>query len=203
MDAKSEFPLTNSQILINGSFYSVTDNNGRFAFYANRQDTVIFKRLGYKTAILNVSDTLTGKEFITGIFMHPDTINIGEVVIVPRLTNLKSEILNPRTPMSPQMEYAKDNLAVSSYQGRVSQGKMGDPSINYSVLRQKQRMDAYSKGQIPSDKIVAISPLMLIPVAYLLLKGLPEKPPPLQPSLTDQEIYLIHKKYLEILRKQK
>jgi hypothetical protein len=203
MDAKSQIPLTNSQILINGSFYSVTDNNGRFAFYANWNDTVIFRRLGYKPALLSVKDTLSGKEFITGIFMHPDTLTIGEVVIIPRLTSLRSDIFNPRTPVSPQLEYAKDNLAVSAYQGRVTQGRMGDASINYGVLKQKQRMDAYSKGQIPSDRIVALSPLMLLPAAYLLLNGLPEKPPPLQPNLTEQEIYQIHKKYLETLRKQR
>jgi hypothetical protein len=203
MDAKTEFPLTNSQIGINGSFYSVTDKEGKFAFLVNRSDTVIFSRLGYKPVILYVSDTLLGKEFITGIYMHVDTLSISEVVIVPRMANLKSEILNPRTPASPQIEYAKDNLAVSAYQGRVSQGKMGDPSINYGVLRQKQRMDAYSKGQIPSDQIAAISPLMLLPAAYLLLHGLPEKPPPLQPRLTEQEINQIHRKYLETLTKKK
>jgi hypothetical protein len=200
LDAKSESPLTNSQIVINGSFYSVTDNDGRFTFYVNKDDTVIFSRLGYKPSVLYVSDTLTGKEFIAGIFMNSDTLSIGEVVIVPRITNLKSEILNPRTPVNPQIEYAKDNLAVSAYQGRVTQGRMGDPSTNYVVLAHKRRMDAYSKGMIPSDQIAAISPLMLIPAVYLLIHGLPQKPPPFQPRLTEQEINQIHKKYMEILR---
>jgi hypothetical protein len=203
LDAKSESPLTNSQIIINGSFYSVTDNNGRFAFYVNKNDTVIFSRLGYKPAVLYVSDTLSGKEFITGIFMNSDTLSIGEVVIIPRITNLKSEILNPRTPVSPQIEYAKDNLAVSAYQGRVTRGRMGDPSTNYVVLTHKQHMDAYSKGMIPSDQIAAISPLMLIPAVYLLIHGLPQKPPPLQSKLTEQEINQIHKKYLETLKLRK
>jgi hypothetical protein len=200
MDAKSESPLTNSQIVINGSLYSVTDKDGRFAFYVNKNDTVIFSRLGYKQVVLYVSDTLSGKEFITGIYMNADTLSIGEVVIVPRMTNLKSEILSARTPASPQIEYAKDNLAVSAYQGRVTQGRMGDPSTNYVVLTHKQHMDAYSKGMIPTDQIAAISPLMLIPAVYLLIHGLPEKPPPLQPRLTEQEINQIHKKYMEILR---
>jgi hypothetical protein len=111
--------------------------------------------------------------------------------------------MNPRTESDPEYENAKYNLAVSAYQARVSQNKLGDPASNYEVLRQKQRKDAYSKGQIPPDKILGISPLLLIPAVYLLMKGLPEKPQPLQPQLTDQDIYQIHKKYLETLKQRK
>jgi hypothetical protein len=70
------------------------------------------------------------------------------------------------------------------------------------VIRQRQREDAYSKGQIPSDKMVGLSPLLLIPAAYMLLHGLPEKPPPLQPHLTEQEVNEIHKRYMESIRKK-
>ena len=100
MDAKTESPLEGSQVTINRSFASVSDVEGKFAFYVNRNDTVVFSRLGYKSAMLLVSDTLTGKEFIAGIYLHTDTLSIGEVIIVPRLTNLKSELLRPRAEAS-------------------------------------------------------------------------------------------------------
>ena len=87
-------PISNSQIIINRSFSSVSGDKGTFSFYVNRNDTVLFKSLGYKSTILYVSDTLTGNEFLAGIYMHTDTLLIGEVVIIPRLKNLKSEILN-------------------------------------------------------------------------------------------------------------
>jgi hypothetical protein len=197
VDSGTEIPLSNTQIFINRSFSAISDNEGKFAFYVSRYDTIHFRRLGFKATSFIVSDTLSGSEFLAGIFMNPDTISIGEVVIIPRLSNLKSDMFAPRNPADAQTEYAKYNLAVSAYQGRVNQGKTGNPSANYEVLRQVQRDKAYSKGQLSSDQMVGISPLLLIPAAYLLMNGLPEKPPALQPRISEQEIYQLHKKYLK------
>ena len=203
MDANSFSPISNSQILINSTFSSVSGIDGTFAFYVNRNDTVVFKSLGYRSTVLYISDTLSGREFIAGVYMHTDTISIGEVVIVPRFTNLKSEIMNSRSKTPATMENARYNVAVSAYQGRNSQNRLGDPAANYELLRQKQRVDAYERGGIPSDKILGISPLLLIPAAYLLIQGLPEKPAPLKPQFTDQEVDKIQKKYLETLKQRK
>ncbi len=52
MDANTQVPLPGSQILINKAFSSVSGDDGKFAFYVNRLDTVVFSRLGYKSAIL-------------------------------------------------------------------------------------------------------------------------------------------------------
>jgi hypothetical protein len=202
MDAKTEIPVQGTQIIINNSLFSLSDEGGKFAFYANRRDTVRFRRLGYKPATMFVSDSLSGNEFLAGIFLQSDTILIDAVIIVPRFQGLKSDLLNTRKQTTRQMENAKYNLAVSAYQGKMNQNKLGDPATNYQVLQQKQSSSAYSKGQIPSDQIVGINPLLLIPAAYLLLHGMSEKPPPLGPQLTDQEINQIHQKYLESLRKK-
>jgi len=197
MDAQTQVPLSGSQIIINRAFSSLSDNEGKFAFYVNRNDTVIFRRLGYKSATFFVSDTLAGREFLAGIYLHTDTLSIGEVVIVPRLVNLRSELFYSRPETSPQIENARYNLELSAYQGRISQGKLGDPASNYEFLRQKQRVDAYEKGGIPSDKMVGISPFMLIPAAYLLMNGLPDRPPPMKPRISQQEIDQLNARYLE------
>ncbi len=203
MDASTLSPLANSQITINRSFSSVTDQAGTFSILVNRKDTVVFSRMGYRPTMFYVSDTLAGRKFIAGIYMKTDTLSIGEVVIVPRLRNLKSEILNARPESQPEIENAKYNLAVSAYQGRQGQNKLGDPASNYELLRQKQRITAYEKGGIPSDKMLGLSPLLLLPAAYLLIHGLPEKPAPFKPQLTGQEVDQIHKKYLETLKQRK
>ena len=202
MDVNTMNPLPGSQIKINSAFSSISDEQGQFAFYVRRGDTVTFSRLGYKSAILNISDTLTGKEFIAGIYMNTDTLSINEVVVIPRYSDLRSEMFTSKPESNTRIENAKYNLEVSSYQGRIGQSKLGDPSINYEVLRQQQRSNAYTKGQIPSDRIVGVSPLMLIPAAYLLMNGLPEKPSPLKPRVTEQEVDQIHRKYIESLRKK-
>jgi hypothetical protein len=202
MDSRTNTALANTQIIINRRYLSVSDKEGRFAFYVNRSDTVVFTRLGYKTANFIVSDTLAGREFLAGIYMSSDTLSIAEVIITPRLRNLKSELMNSKIEPNIQMENAKYNLALSAYQGRMGQNKMGDPAINYKVLQQKQQDEAYSKGQLPADRIVGLSPFLLIPVVNLLINGFPDKQSAIEPQLTTQEIDRINRIYLEKTRKK-
>jgi hypothetical protein len=203
MDAGSFSPIVNSQITINRNFSSVSAGNGTFSFYVNRTDTIVFTSLGYKPATLVISDTLSGKEFIAGVYMNSDTLEIGEVIILPRFSSLRSEIMNApdRTPST--MDNAKYNVAVAAYAGRNSVSNLGDAASNYEMLRQRQKTDAFEKGGIPSDKILGLSPFMLIPAAYLLIHGLPEPPVPFKPDLTDYEINQLQKKYFETLKQRK
>jgi CarboxypepD_reg-like domain len=202
-DASTLEPLNNSQIIINGRFRASSDETGSFSLQINRKDTVLFSLLGYKNETLYVSDTLSGPEFVVGVYMNSDTLSIGEVVIIPRLRSLKSDILKVPPYSTPELENAKYNLEVAGYQGRVTTGSLGDPSSNYSLLREKFRTDAYEKGTIPSNRMVSVSPLLVVPAVYLLMKGLPENPPPMQPRLTKEELEKIHKQYLENSRKKK
>ena len=195
-DASSFQPLPNAQIIINNTFSSLSGNDGTFDFFVYRNDSIVFTNLGYKPAVINVNDTLYGKEFIVGVYMQSDTLSAGEVIIVPRLLNLKSEILNADSKAPPDFENARYNMAVSAYQGRTSQGTLGDPADNYAVLAQKQKTEAFERGGIPSDKIAGISPLMLIPGAILLIKGPPEKPGSMEMKLTRREINQVHMEYL-------
>jgi hypothetical protein len=198
-DASTLEPLPNSQIKINRSFASVSDTDGTFAIRVNKRDTVVFSILGYRSAFFYVSDTLTGCEFMAGVYMKTDTLSIGEVIILPRLPFLRSDILKASPSENPEMENAKYNMAVSAYHGRVALSQLGDPASNYAILHQKQMINAYEKGGIPSDRMVGLSPLMLFQAAYLLMKGFPEKETLMKSNLTRQELDQIHKKYLETL----
>lgn len=197
MDAASLAPVANTQIYINKEFASVSNPDGSFVFTVNKSDTVIFNSLGYKQTFFYISDTLKGTEFNAGIFMRTDTVEIGEVIIIPRRPNLRSEIMNapPREPGI--MDNARNNVAISAYQGRTTQGQLGDPADNYAAISQKQKVMAMEKGGIPSDQIAGLNPLLIIPAAYLLIKGFPEKPAQMKSELTPSELEEIHKKYLE------
>ncbi len=202
MDATTLTPISNSQILINHEYSAIASTDGKFAFFVNARDTVLFKHLGYKPAILYVSDTLAGKDFVAGIFMNSDTLSIGEVVIVPRFNNLKSLIMNSPSKVPATMDNAKYNVAVSGYQGRTTQGKLMDPATNYGLLRQKMKVNAYERGGIPSDMIAGFSSI-LMPAAYLLIHGAPEQPAPFEQDLTPEELNLINKKFMESLQENK
>jgi hypothetical protein len=203
LDANTFNAISNSQILINHNFTSVSSTDGTFAFFVNIDDSVLFKHLGYKPTTLIVSDTLVGKDFNVGIYMKSDTVSIGEVVIVPRFVNLKSEIMNTPSRIPATMDNARYNVAISGYQGRTTQGKLGDPAMNYGHIRQQQKINAYEKGGIPSDQISGISPLLILPAAYLLIHGAPAKPAPYEHKLTPQELEQIRNKYLELQQRKK
>jgi hypothetical protein len=201
MDAKTEAPVPDAQIFINRTFRSVSDPAGKFAFYAERHDTIVFRILGYTDSRIIVSDTLAGTDFITGVYLHPDTIEIPEVVIIPRLQKLKSELFSPKQPANREFENAKYNMALTSYQAKVNESKLGTPEAYYDVIRQRQKDAAYTRGQIPSDRIVGLSPLSIIPLAYMLLHGPPQRPEAPKPYLTEQEVNEIHKRYLRQQKK--
>ena len=202
-DASTLAPLPNSQILINRFFVSASDEEGTFAFRVSRSDTVVFSLLGYRSVRFSLSDTLTGTEFMAGVYMSTDTVSIGEVIIMPRLVNLRSDILKTPPATSAEMENAKYNMAVSAYQGRIAMSKLDDPSTHYSVLQNRQFINAIDKGGIPSGQFMGLNPLLLIPAAYLLIYGFPEQAPPMKSTLTRQELDQIHKKYLESLNIKK
>jgi hypothetical protein len=197
IDASTFSPVPNSQIMVNNSFSSVSGVNGNFSFYVNRHDTVIFKSLGYKQSVMPISDTLAGNEYVTGIYLSVDTLSIGEIIIIPGYTNLKSEILNAKSKTPTTMDNARYNVAVSAYQGKHSQSILGNPDENYNVISQRQKVSAFEKGGIPSEHIAGINPLILLPAAYMLMHGLPENAPPMSPQVTDEEMEQVHKKYLE------
>jgi hypothetical protein len=187
--------LPNVQIIRNGEKAKVTGGEGTFSLYAFRKDTVIFSCLGFKPLSLIVPDTLRGNEFVTGVYMNTDTLEIGEVIILPGLRNLKAAALISGEGPSRETENARNNVSIAAYQGRTGQGRLGDPATNYEILRQRQRIDAYEKGGIPSDKIAGISPLLLIPAAYMLIKGKPDTPEAPEPSLSKADLERIAVEY--------
>jgi hypothetical protein len=203
MDADSQVPIPNPGYRINKYASGSGGIDGKFSFYVTRRDTVIFTSLGYRPTTLYISDTLPGREYVAGVFMQTDTFAIGEVVIVPRIGNLKSEIMLMKPEYNQELANAKDNINISVYQGFNNKSSLGDPFTNYELLKQRQKFDAYEKGGIPSDKMIGISPLILIPAAYLLMNGIPAKPVPPAPRVSNKELEQIQKIHNALIYKKK
>jgi hypothetical protein len=201
MDAVSQERLIGSDILVNRKISSVSAEDGTFSFYAYKKDTVKFRMLGYKATTLIVNDSLSANEFLTGVYLETDTTLLGEVIIVPRIANLKAEMISPKMKNDPQLENAISNITTASYVGRTTQTKLGDPIANYNYLKQRRKMDAFEKGGIPSDKILGLSPFLIIPAAYLLIHGVDETPPPPKAQISSKDMDELRKKYLESGRK--
>lgn len=188
LDADSRQPLTGAHYRISGGRVGAADGKGMFSLFARHNDTITFTCVGYKEYRLTVHDTLRAREYVAGIYLSSDTLMIAEVVVIPRIGNLKAEIMAERPATDQELINATNNLRLSAYQGLVNPGKLGDPDTNYELMRQKQRYEAYEKGQIPSGQMLVVSPLILIPLIYVLAVGLPEEPEPPVPYISVREL---------------
>jgi hypothetical protein len=198
MDASTQRPLSNVHYIINNDFGGATTDQGKFSMYIYRSDTVVFSYMGYSDFQLNLSDTLVGNSFVAGVFMETDTLAIGEVIVLPRMGDLRSEFRNTNVEVSRELVNARNNLEVATYQGLNSESSLGEPGSNYELLRRKQIITANEMGGIPSDQMIGLSIFSTIPAAiYLLKNGLPQKPAPPEPHVSNREI----NRMIELYRK--
>ena len=171
--------------------------------FLERLDTIIFSYLGYQNVTFILSDTLSGNKFVAGIFLKSDTLSIGEVIVFPRLGDLRSEFRSTSGQTSQEFVNARHNLEILTYQGLNSTALLGDPQTNYDLLKRRQIINTYEKGSIPSDRMLGLDFISIIPVGiYLLANGLPEKPEPPKPRVSDSEIEKMKRLYRENLNKE-
>ena len=188
LDAATREPLTGAHVIVGARAAGASDMKGMFSLYARTNDTVTFTCLGYHPYSMVVSDTLRAREYVTGIWLTTDTVMIPSVVVMPRLGNMRAAIMAEPPAADQQMINASNNLRISTYQGLTGSNALGDPIVNYEMIRQQQRIEAYEKGQIQSSQMVGLNPLILIPLIYLAAHGLPEKPDPPQPYISEREM---------------
>jgi hypothetical protein len=198
LDADTREPLTGAHYLVRsmnndasgerGRSSGAADSRGMVSFYARHRDTITFTCVGYKDYQMTVHDTLRGREYVAGIYLTSDTLVMAAVVVIPRMGNLRAAIMSEPPATNQELINATNNLRLSAYQGLTSASRLGDPAANYEVLRKQQRYEAYEKGQIPADQMLAVSPLTLIPLIYLLAVGPPEVPEPPVPYISAREM---------------
>lgn len=202
IDGSSLEPLPNTHFILNKVFGNVTDEKGEFSIYIGINDTIKFTYVGYQDFIFTPSDTLTGNIFTAGIFMQSDTMSVGEVIVMPRLPDLRAGILLESPVEEPELRNAKNNIAASVYSGIYSQEQLGAPSANYDLLKRKQLLDAYEKGAIPSDRMVGLN-FLTIPAAIMYFsKGLHEHPEPPRPMISRKDIDRMKELYRKNMEKR-
>lgn len=203
LDADTHQPLTGAHFLSSSGVAGASDNRGMISFFARHNDTITFSSVGYKDFLLVIGDTLLAREYVAGIYLITDTLMIPAVIVIPRLGNIRAEIMAAKPTVNDDMVNASNNLRLSAYQGITTAATLGDPNTNYELLRQKQRLDAYEKGMIPADKMVVFSPFTIIPLVYVLAKGLPEQPKPPVPYLSERELQQLRTMHDSLVYKRK
>ncbi|MBE0675326.1 MAG: hypothetical protein IH591_11740 [Bacteroidales bacterium] len=203
IDAKSGQHLPNVQYYSRLSGGGVTNSEGHFSLFASTGDTIEFRMVGYKPSLLPINQSHSAREYLVLVPMMTDTLEIGEVLVMPRIGDLRSVAEGASVNDIRQYENARGNINISVHQGLTGTSRLGDPSVNYEMLRKKQTYDAYEKGGIPSDRMLAVSPLLIVPALYLLINGMPEKPDAPQPQLSYKDIERLKNAYRELIYSKK
>jgi len=188
VDTETHQPLKGAHYIIRDKTAGAADNRGMVSFYARHRDTVRFSCVGYKDFHLVIGDTLLAQEYVLGIYLSSDTLLIPAVVVMPRLVNIRAEIMAEKPGIDDATMNATNNLKISAYQGLTAATRLDDPAANYEVIRRAQAMAAGEKGGIASGQMVSFSPFTIIPLIYILARGLPENPPAPAPHISAKEL---------------
>lgn len=202
MDARTSETLSNVHFILSQSNGNITDGKGEFSLFLKQTDTIRFTHLGYQDFIFTPGDTLKeGNIYTAGIFMQSDTLAVGEVIVIPRIPDLRASILTGSPELSQEERNARNNIAVSVYQGLNSVERLDNPSANYNMLKRKQVLDAYGKGAIPSDMMIGINFLSLPAVIIKLFKPAPRPPDPPRPLVKQKDVEKMKEIYRRNLKK--
>ena len=132
---------------------------------------------------------LQRNDYLVGIFMPRDTILLDEVVILPRLGSLRSEITALSTTKDVDQVHAVNNLSMAAYTGISRNIEWSDPEAQYRYVSNQIKERAMAQGLVPSDEIVAINLAAGLPFLFAwYLRGGPKVPDRPQVVLTQPEM---------------
>lgn len=193
IDKETSEVLVNAHYIISNNRGGVVDETGRFAILGMINDTIIFSYVGYKDVMVVVSDTLHRNDYLVGIFMPRDTILLDEVVILPRLRSLKSEISALSSTRNTDNINAANNLSRASYTGISRNIMWDDADAQYKYISNQIKIRSMEQGFVPSDEMVAINLAAGIPflIAYYLID--PKSPPRPETILSQPDIERVMK----------
>lgn len=196
-ESDSLIPLPNAHFqILHKNIAGMTNPSGRFEVLILSGDTLKFTFVGYKDSYYKVVDTLNVGEYVIGVFLTRDTIQIQEVVVYPRRKDLRQDFLGIKTEQNLQLDNAKRNINISTYQGLNGKQVLWDSDEAYKMAYQKRKMEAENLGMVAPDQMVGINFLVLIPyVLYKLNNPEVTKPP--------DDIYISETEYENLLNEYK
>jgi len=132
---------------------AASDHRGIFSIISAPGDTVFFSAIGYKSTLLTIPVTSTGDHYITDVIMVTDTIEIGEVLVLPWKTysEFKRAVLENK-PADPLMENMEYNLAM--VQQQIWSDMSPTPGQAYRYTVQQISDNLYTRGQSPANNLL-------------------------------------------------
>jgi len=146
------------------------NDNGEFYLWAKQGDIIKFSYVGYKDTYIQVHDTLDDNNYIVGVFLSKDTIQLSEVIVIPRYRQLLLDAMYSPLKVDPAYQNALRNVRQAKNQALSSTGfdKPMTAEQNQDMVIRENTMRTVYKTQVPPDMIFGINTSTLIPyIVYL------------------------------------
>ncbi|WP_430810855.1 MULTISPECIES: hypothetical protein [unclassified Carboxylicivirga] len=136
----------------------MSDEAGQFSFWAKRGEVVRFSHLGYKDTYVQINDSMQHRNYLLGVFLARDTIQIGEVIVMPRYENLALQAKTMPLVITPEQAYATNNVRSSTRQALTQTPLRMDAEMNQRMVLQEHTWSTIYKTQIPPNQTLGITP---------------------------------------------
>lgn len=145
-----------------------TNENGEFYLWAHDGDVIKFSYVGYKDTYVQVHDSLHQRNYIVGVFLPKDTVELSEVIVIPRYQQLLLEARYMPLTVNPAYQNASHNVKQATRSALSSTPERMDAEANQQMVIHEQTMKTVYKTQVPPDMIFGIHTDRLIPyIMYL------------------------------------
>ena len=172
LDAADLQSIPNVNIYVRHGYGTASNLNGYFELPCHLGDTIIFSCVGYERVMFPVPDSLIGRSRVVGILMSPDTVLLGEVVVLPFITyeQLKYEVAN----MQPDENIS---LAISNIEEAVSLALTEPHAQLDAELAPMRQLGQYTErveyaGMVPPSKMLTVIGTNSGALRYLRKNGL-------------------------------
>lgn len=156
LDQDSLNTLSFSRFNLNTKSFS-SDEKGQFSFWAKEGEVVRFSHIGFKDTYIQINDSLNLKNYMLGVFLTRDTVQISEVIVMPRYQNLALQAKTMPLVITPEMAYAQNNVRASTHQALTQTPLKMDAEMNQRMVLQERTWSTVYKTQIPPDRTIGIT----------------------------------------------
>ena len=144
-DSETKEPLSNAHFILHKAENFSTNSNGKFTLFGHPGDTISYRYTGYKEVRVVIPDTLKALEYLMGVFMPKDTIQIPEIVIFPRIAVYPSMITEVKVNEE-MINQAQKNVNKAVLQGLTQPVTKYDAEMSAKKTLRGYEMKAQYKG---------------------------------------------------------
>jgi len=179
IDAKQDQVLPDVSCRDGNGRVTFSDEEGRFHLTARRGDTVYFTSVGFKPCQVIVPDTLRQEEYMVGVFMNPDTLQLSEALIIGRFVSRNRDYLRR----------ARSNMSNILQQAYTPVPEM-DAQMNQQMMIEEYARSVEMRGHVDVRAGVGTQSLDALRLMRLRKKLRDEKQ-----ELNEEEVDLLKKLY--------